>query len=55
MDYCISRETFAVDFSITRHIDGTENPSDILTKPFSPSEFYTHTGPVVFLRISKDC
>ena len=30
------------------------NQSDIKTKPVSPSEFYKHTGTVIFGRISKD-
>ena len=53
MDYHKVRESFACDFSIAGHIDRTENPSDILTKPFSPSEFNKHNGPVIFRIISK--
>ena len=54
MAYNKAREAFAAIFAVTGHIGGTEEPSDILTKPFSPSEFYKHTGPLIFRIISKD-
>ena len=45
--YHKSREVLAASFSVAGHIDGMENPLDILTKPVSPSEFYKNTGPVI--------
>ena len=41
--YHKSIEAFADGFSVTGHIDGTENPLDIPIKPVSPSKTYKHS------------
>ena len=43
-----AREAVAAGYVRTGHIDGTENPSDVLTKAVSPTEFYRLTGPILF-------
>ena len=47
MAYHQAREVFAAGFAVAGHIYVMGNPSDILTKPVSSSEFYKHTGPVL--------
>ena len=49
-----ARESFATVFSVAGHIGVSENPSDILTKPVSPSDFNKHAGLVLFERLSRD-
>ena len=46
MAYHQAREVFAAGFAVAGHIYVMGNPSDILTKPVSSSEFYKHTDPV---------
>jgi len=41
-----AREAVAAGYVRTGHIDGAENPSDVLTKAVSPTEFYRLTGPI---------
>ena len=53
MDYNKAIEAFAAGFSVTEHIERLENPSDIITKPVSPSEFYKYTSTIIFGIISK--
>ena len=43
-----AREAVAAGYVRTGHIDGTENPSDVLTKAVSPTEFYRPTGPILY-------
>ena len=52
--YHKAREAVAAGFAVTGHVDGSENPSDILTKPVIPSDFYKHTGLVLFEILSID-
>ena len=52
--YHKAREAVAASFAVAGHIDRSENPSDILTKPVIPSDFYKHTGLVLFEILSID-
>ena len=47
-----AREAVAARIVRTGHIDGTENPSDTLTKSLGPSEIYKLTGPLLFNRFT---
>ncbi len=42
-----AREAVAAGHVRTGHINSTENPSDVLTKAVSPTEFYRLTGPIL--------
>ena len=48
-----AREAFAAGFARAGHIDGANNPADILTKPLSPKDYYYHTGPTLFGRFDN--
>jgi len=43
-----AREAVAAGYVRTGHINSTENPSDVLTKAVSPTEFYRLTGPILY-------